>query len=58
MAPAQPPVPDLSKATIGILGGSGLYAMEELRDVEELEVQTPFGSPSAVSYTHLTLPTT
>ena len=46
MAPAQPPVPDLSEATIGILGGSGLYAMEELRDVEELEVQTPFGSPS------------
>ena len=46
MAPAQPPLPELSEATIGILGGSGLYAMEELRDVEELDVQTPFGKPS------------
>ena len=46
MATAQPPVSDLSNATIGILGGSGLYAMEELRDVEELEVPTPFGQPS------------
>ena len=46
MATAQPPVSDLSEATIGILGGSGLYAMEELRDVEELEVPTPFGQPS------------
>ena len=46
MATAHPPVSDLSEATIGILGGSGLYAMEELRDVEELEVPTPFGQPS------------
>ncbi len=46
MATAQPPVSDLSNATIGILGGSGLSAMEELRDVEELEVPTPFGQPS------------
>jgi 5'-methylthioadenosine phosphorylase len=33
-------------AQIGIIGGSGLYKMEALEDVEELEVQTPFGSPS------------
>ncbi|MBD2570993.1 S-methyl-5'-thioadenosine phosphorylase [Anabaena lutea] len=33
-------------AQIGIIGGSGLYKMESLKDVEELEVQTPFGSPS------------
>ena len=46
MATAQTPVSDLSDATIGILGGSGLYAMEELRDVEKLEVPTPFGQPS------------
>ncbi|MEA5578983.1 S-methyl-5'-thioadenosine phosphorylase [Anabaena sp. UHCC 0451] len=33
-------------AEIGIIGGSGLYKMEALQDVEELEVKTPFGSPS------------
>ena len=32
--------------TIGIIGGSGLYAMEGLTDVRELDVETPFGAPS------------
>jgi len=31
---------------IGIIGGSGLYQMAELQDVEEIVVDTPFGSPS------------
>ncbi|MDQ4075599.1 MAG: S-methyl-5'-thioadenosine phosphorylase [Chloroflexota bacterium] len=31
---------------IGVIGGSGLYDMEGLRDVEEVTVETPFGSPS------------
>jgi 5'-methylthioadenosine phosphorylase len=31
---------------IGIIGGSGLYQMPELKDVEEIKVDTPFGSPS------------
>jgi len=31
---------------IGIIGGSGLYQMEELRDATEQEVDTPFGLPS------------
>jgi 5'-methylthioadenosine phosphorylase len=31
---------------IGIIGGSGLYEMEGLEDVRELEVSTPFGAPS------------
>jgi len=31
---------------IGIIGGSGLYEMEELRDATEHEMDTPFGSPS------------
>ena len=31
---------------IGIIGGSGLYQMPELTDVEEIKVDTPFGSPS------------
>ena len=30
----------------GIIGGSGLYQMPELLDVEEIEVDTPFGRPS------------
>ncbi|MCU1266638.1 MAG: methylthioadenosine phosphorylase [Acidobacteria bacterium] len=33
-------------AKIGIIGGSGLYQMPELKDVEEIAIQTPFGSPS------------
>ncbi|MEP7016294.1 MAG: S-methyl-5'-thioadenosine phosphorylase [Verrucomicrobiota bacterium] len=31
---------------IGIIGGSGLYQVEELHDVAEHEIDTPFGSPS------------
>ena len=31
---------------IGIIGGSGLYEMEELNDVEHVSIKTPFGSPS------------
>lgn len=33
---------------IGIIGGSGLYQMEELRDATEHKVETPFGPPSDV----------
>jgi 5'-methylthioadenosine phosphorylase len=36
----------MALADIGIIGGSGLYKMDTLKDVEELEVNTPFGSPS------------
>jgi 5'-methylthioadenosine phosphorylase len=31
---------------IGIIGGSGLYDMEELTDREEVRLSTPFGDPS------------
>ncbi|ALF51982.1 S-methyl-5'-thioadenosine phosphorylase [Nostoc piscinale CENA21] len=31
---------------IGIIGGSGLYKMAALQDVEEVQIETPFGSPS------------
>src|SRR5437773_5117469 len=31
---------------IGIIGGSGLYHMEQLRDATEQKIETPFGSPS------------
>ena len=33
---------------IGIIGGSGLYRMEELRDAIEHKIDTPFGVPSDV----------
>ncbi|MBD2312950.1 S-methyl-5'-thioadenosine phosphorylase [Desertifilum sp. FACHB-1129] len=36
----------MTQAKIGIIGGSGLYKMEALKDVEEVTVDTPFGSPS------------
>jgi 5'-methylthioadenosine phosphorylase len=36
----------MAQATIGIIGGSGLYKMEALKDVEEVTIDTPFGSPS------------
>ena len=36
----------LKKAEIGIIGGSGLYAMPGLTNVREESVTTPFGDPS------------
>lgn len=36
----------MTVAKIGIIGGSGLYKMDALKDVEEVEISTPFGSPS------------
>jgi 5'-methylthioadenosine phosphorylase len=33
-------------AKIGIIGGSGLYQMPELTDIDEIDIETPFGSPS------------
>ncbi len=36
----------MSTAEIGIIGGSGLYQMPELKNVEEVKVDTPFGDPS------------
>jgi 5'-methylthioadenosine phosphorylase len=36
----------LQQAEIGIIGGSGLYAMPGLTAVHEVRVETPFGNPS------------
>lgn len=38
----------MPQATIGVIGGSGLYRMESMTDVEEVAVSTPFGEPSDV----------
>ncbi len=34
------------RADLGIIGGSGLYAMDGFADVREVSIETPFGSPS------------
>ena len=34
-------------AAIGVIGGTGLYEMDGLREVREVTVNTPFGEPSA-----------
>src|SRR5262245_659490 len=36
----------MTAAKIGIIGGSGLYQMPELTDVDEIAIETPFGDPS------------
>jgi 5'-methylthioadenosine phosphorylase len=36
----------MSEIKVGVLGGSGLYQMNELLDIEEIKVTTPFGEPS------------
>ncbi len=36
----------MSKGIIGVIGGSGLYQMEGLKQIREVEVKTPFGKPS------------
>ncbi|MDX2153606.1 MAG: S-methyl-5'-thioadenosine phosphorylase [Bryobacteraceae bacterium] len=36
----------MTKADIGIIGGSGLYSMPGFEATEEVRIDTPFGSPS------------
>ena len=36
----------MTQALIGILGGSGLYQMDGLEDMQEHTISTPFGAPS------------
>jgi 5'-methylthioadenosine phosphorylase len=36
----------MQQAEIGIIGGSGLYAMPGLTNTHEIKVETPFGDPS------------
>jgi len=43
---ASPTGLNLAQARLGVLGGSGLYAMEGLENVQELTIDTPFGAPS------------
>ncbi len=36
----------MAEAKLGVIGGSGLYEITGLSDVEEINVKTPFGDPS------------
>lgn len=36
----------MAETMIGVIGGSGLYAMDGLTDVSEVELSTPYGAPS------------
>ncbi|MCA9682796.1 MAG: S-methyl-5'-thioadenosine phosphorylase [Myxococcales bacterium] len=36
-----------SEVVLGIIGGSGLYGMDELQEVQEVSLDTPFGAPSS-----------
>jgi 5'-methylthioadenosine phosphorylase len=36
----------VDQADVGVIGGSGLYEMEGMRDLRQVTVETPFGSPS------------
>ncbi|QDU85529.1 S-methyl-5'-thioadenosine phosphorylase [Planctomycetes bacterium Pla163] len=35
-----------SDTVVGIIGGSGLYQMDAIHDLEEIHIATPFGEPS------------
>jgi len=36
----------MPKAKIAVIGGSGLYDIEGMTDIEEVDINTPFGKPS------------
>ena len=36
----------MAEAKIGVIGGSGLYEIEGLSNIEEVRISTPFGEPS------------
>jgi 5'-methylthioadenosine phosphorylase len=41
----------MQQMTIGVIGGSGLYEIEGLTQIEEVSLDTPFGAPSDVFIT-------
>ncbi len=36
----------MNEIELAVIGGSGLYDMSELTNIETMEVETPFGRPS------------
>ena len=37
---------DLENARLGVLGGSGLYSIDHLKNIKEINIDTPYGKPS------------
>lgn len=38
----------MAERVIGVIGGSGLYQLEGIEDIQEVPTETPYGSPSSV----------
>ena len=36
----------MAEKLLGVIGGSGLYSMKELKVIEKISIDTPFGTPS------------
>jgi len=36
----------VEETILGVIGGSGVYEMEDLQDAREVRIRTPFGDPS------------
>jgi purine nucleoside phosphorylase len=34
---------------IGVIGGTGIYKIEDLKDTREVDIDTPFGKPSDIN---------
>src|SRR5882762_166473 len=45
-SPKKKPTSTTPRATIGVIGGSGLYAIEGLTGARVVRIKTPFGDPS------------
>ena len=41
----------MADISIGVIGGTGLYEIEGLTDIEEIQVTTPYGEPSDAYFT-------
>ena len=39
-------MPNLPKAKIAVIGGTGLEDIEGLKDIQQVNIDTPFGQPS------------
>ncbi len=37
---------NLNKARLGVIGGSGLYSIDNLKNIQEISIETPYGKPS------------
>jgi len=36
----------MPQAKVAVIGGTGLYDIEGLKDIQQVDIETPFGKPS------------